>query len=157
MKKYVFILSAVLLFAAGCRKENPAINTGIQSYLYSADSADWSTPDSGITWETGFVVPEVNQSVMNSGAVQIYYVDSFANNWQVPFYDLAADVNFTSEISAYSNSNVANVIVFVESANGSRLNDPGNQEFRVVVLSSLNKSGFVAPKGWKLIQSKVIR
>src|SRR5580658_6812068 len=102
MRKSIFILLAVVLVAAGCRKDVSIT----QSYVYATTSNSWTTSDTGLIWSTGFVVPEIDQSIINYGAVLIYYVDSSNTNYQVPFFENAYSEDINSSIAAFDgNSN----------------------------------------------------
>ena len=164
MRKSIFISLAVVLIAAGCRKgdtgpQGPAGNANVQSYLYATTSDSWSTSDTGLIWATGFVVPEIDQSVINSGAVLIYYVDSSSStNYSVPFFENSYSEDVTASIAPFDgNANDPNVIVSIESTNGVAFLNPGSTEFRVVVIPSENKKGFVAPTGLAHMQTTVKR
>src|SRR5580704_11656258 len=103
MKKSIFILVAVMAMIGGCKKDNNDGNAVMQSNIYDATSADWATSDHDSSWYTGLVVPEITQSVMNSGAVMVYIVDTTGGgyyNFQVPYYYGLAGVNVTATIYA---------------------------------------------------------
>lgn len=79
MKRIYLVLTVAGFAAASCQRTVVAPQQPLaQSAVYNIVPADWTTPDSGLSYSASLRVPELTTDIHASGAVLVYL--SFGNN-----------------------------------------------------------------------------
>lgn len=150
MKKVVLVFSAVLLLI-GCAKDGKDGVTGqtgtsgvngnanVQSAgSIALTSGNWTSINS--SYYSILNVAEVTQDVVDNGVVMVYI--NRANGWS-PMPLTAGVESYTFEFR------LNEVIVWVSNTDGSQTANPGNENFRVVVIPSSQKANGVDYNDYK--------
>lgn len=73
--KYLFLLSTLPLFIfSSCKKETTVVEQVDQAFsaVYNIAPGDWSTTNGGLSYSAELEVPELDQTIYQSGAVLVY-------------------------------------------------------------------------------------
>lgn len=129
----VLVLSLVLV---SCKKskvgpagadgaQGPPGNANVKSIIFSVSS--WRADSACRNYYYKFHTAELNNSVIKSGAVMLYMGDDNGNEWRpMPLDQKDLEFNFDIELSLLQ--------VFVTSGRNCMPADPGNRQFKLVII-----------------------
>src|SRR5476649_2044567 len=84
MKKYLFILGCVIVFAASsCTKKYITPNPN-QTILFNVPSTAWTTADTGKTYRAVISTPEIDSYFNDHGGVLVYFSFTSGVYEQIP-------------------------------------------------------------------------
>lgn len=85
----------------------PAGSVNIQTYTYTANSADWyQLSGSPAAWEFNISIPQLTEAIYTKGAVFVYITSPFTNETLLPFTQNGVDFLYISGLLTPANSGV---------------------------------------------------
>ncbi len=125
----LFALS-VILFSCDKEESGPPGKDGVanlSTHTFTTNSNDWLADNANNLMVYQQNIPEITQEVIENGAVLAYFGDGSGDIWiAMPFSSLGLEFVF-----GYYESNVE---IIVSLANGQMPNNPGGQEFKIVII-----------------------
>lgn len=135
------IVALTLLFT-GCKKDagptGPAGKNGtanIQSYTVTTNNLSWTFNSTDNSYNSTIAISAIDASVLNTGTIQVFIGDGTSTEWAaLPFSYSTIQYNYSYK--------VGQVILSVTLSTGVAPNNPGGQQFKVVVIPpAMKKAG----------------
>jgi hypothetical protein len=126
-----FLLFNVLLFSS-CEKgeTGPAGANGssnVQSYTFTTNNLSWVFNGSDNSYNSTYNLTSITSDVVSNGTIQVFVGDGSSNQWgALPLSYSVLQLNYS-----YS---LGQVVLSVTLSNGLVPNNPGGQQFKVVVI-----------------------
>jgi hypothetical protein len=133
-KKSLIIFGITLISIVGCTKEGPIGpagadgNANVVSSTISSSNWVYNSP----SWSITFSYPAITQNIIDKGAVLVYLKNGQAYT-QLPL-TIYSSATFSSSLEV--NSFVGGVKVFWTDSDLTQPSNPGNREFKVVVIAA---------------------
>lgn len=130
-KKSLLIFGITLISIFACTKEGPIGPSGNANVVSSTiSSSNWVLADN--RWSITFTYPEITQNIIDKGAVLVYMKVGQAYN-QIPL-TLYSSATFSTSLQV--SSFLGGVTVFWSDSDLTQPTNPGNREFKIVVIAA---------------------
>lgn len=133
-KKSLIIFGITLISIIGCTKEGPVGpagadgNANVVSSTISSSNWVYNSPN----WSITYFYPAITQNIIDKGAVLVYLKNGQAYT-QLPL-TIYPSATFSSSLEV--NSFVGGVKIFWTDSDLTQPSNPGNREFKVVVIAA---------------------
>jgi hypothetical protein len=127
--KQIAGLAGLILLISSCTKTVTQIQQVDQAFstIYTLNAGGWGSPDGGFSYSTNLDVPELNQNMLDNGAVVVYL--SFDNGSN---YEAIPEV--FDGISYGSLHSLGLITLDLHAVDGTKINAPGGTILAKVVL-----------------------
>ncbi|MFI5156190.1 MAG: hypothetical protein ACHQEM_08390 [Chitinophagales bacterium] len=127
--KWIAGLAGLILLISSCTKTITQVQQVDQAFstIYTLQPAGWGSPDGGLSYSTNLNVPEIDQAMLNNGAILVYLsFDNGANYEAIP--------EVFDGISYGSLHSLGLITLDLHAVDGSKINGPGGTILAKVVL-----------------------
>ena len=142
LKTLAMGITAVMILTTSCTKEGPVgpqgpagINgtngsSNVSSFTANTTTSSWGVNAShSYELDASFSVPAITADVVNNGTIQVFIGDGTGNQWSaMPFSLTGVEFNYTYSLQT--------IIFQVTQSNMNPPNNPGTQQFKIVVIPS---------------------